>query len=202
MELLNINSLPSRLRNATASYSFVTGQRLFRQGDRSSNFYIVQSGRIKLVRHTIEDRTIIVQVARRGESLGENVLNANIYSCTAIAEVASIVIAYPQALLIEALREYPDLAEDLTHKLVRKIQSLEVSLELLQIRAAHQRLLKYLQYKAAFSSNQTVINLDQSWKEVAEELDLASRTLSRALKILEQEGRITRQLGSITLQTF
>ena len=95
------------------------------------------------------------------------------------------------------MREYPELAEDLRARLVEKIQSLEVSLELLQIRSAHLRLLQYLQY--ATSSNK-VVYLDQTWKEIAAELNLAPRTVSQALTRLESEGRITRQAGSITLQ--
>lgn len=196
MELLNIESLPSVLQNATASYSFAAGQRIFRQGDRIRNFYIVESGRIKLVRNTIEGRTIVLKVVSRGEILGENALISDFYSCTAIAEVESIAIAFPQSLLKETIRQYPDLAEDLIEKLVGKINSFEISLELLQIKAAHQRLLQYLQYKAAFS---TIVNLDRPWKEVAAELDLTPRTLSRALSRLESEGRIDRQSGSITL---
>lgn len=201
MDFLNLDSLPSELQNAATSYSFAAGQRLFRQGDRSSNFYLVTSGRVKLVRYTIEGRMVVSQVVRSGEGLGENTLISDAYSNTAIAEVESQAIAYPQPLLREALREYPDLAEDLRTRLVEKIQSLEVSLELLQIRSAHLRLLQYLQYNAA-SNHQTVVNLDQPLKEVATELDLAPRTLSRALARLEYEGRITRQAGSITLQTF
>lgn len=202
MELLNIDSLPSRLGNATAGYSFTAGQRLFRQGDRPINFYLIESGRVKLVRYTIEGRTVVLQVIRSGESLGENALKSNVYSCTAIAEVASIAIVYPQPLLRETLSEYPDLAENLTEKLVEKIQSLEVSLELLQIKAAHQRLLQYLKYKAVSSDNETIVNLDQPLKELAAELGLASRTCARALARLEQEGIITRQAGSITLRNL
>jgi CRP/FNR family transcriptional regulator, dissimilatory nitrate respiration regulator len=202
MDLLTIDSLPSLLENATTFYSFAAGQRLFREGDRSSNFFMVESGRIKLVRFTIEGRMVVLQVVRRGESLGENTFVSNAYSYTAIAEVESRAIAYPQPLLTEALDEYPELADNLREKLIEKIQSLKVSLELLQIRSAHLRLLQYLQYKAAASDDRTVVNLDQPLKEVAAELDLNPRTISRALARLESEGRIIRQANSIILQTF
>ena len=200
MNLLNTDSLPSELQNVVASYSFVAGQRLFRQGDRINNFYIVESGRIKLVRYTIEGRMVVLQIVRRGESLGANTFISNIYFYTAIAEVETQAIAYPPPLLREALREYPELAEDLRSRLVRKIQSLEISLELLQIRSAYLRLLRYLQYNAAASGNETVVNLDQTWTEIAAELNLAPRTVSQALTRLESQGLITRQAGSITLQ--
>ncbi len=202
MNLLNIDSLPSRLQNAATNYSFAAGQRLFRQSDRPSNCYIVASGRVKLVRYTIEGRMVVLQVVKRGDCLGTDALNSNIYSYTAIAEIESQAIAYPQPLLTEALQEYPELAEDLNYKLTEKIHTLEVSLELLQIRSAHLRLFQYLQYNAAFSNNEIVVNLDQPWREIAAQLDLSPRTVSRALARLEYEGRITRQADSIILSTF
>ena len=198
MELSNVDSLPSLLQNSTADYTFVAEQRLFRQGDRASNFYIVTSGRVKLVRYTIEGRMVVLQTVRSGESLGENSVVRNAYSCTAIAEVETRAIAYSQPLLTEALQDYPELAGDFITKLILKIQSLEVGLELLQIRSAHLRLLQYLQYNAV--SN--IVDLDRPLKEVAAELNLAPRTLSRALARLEYEGRITRRGDSIDLQTL
>lgn len=198
MELLNPD-LPSELQNAATSYTLAGGQRLFRQGDRASNVYLVTSGRIKLVRYTIEGRMVVLQVARRGESLGDSSFLADFYSGTAIAEVESIAIAYPQPLLEEALQKYPELARDYRTRLIRKIQSFEVSLELLQIRSAHLRLLQYLQYNTS-PNNETVVNLDRPLQEVAAELDLAPRTISRALARLEEEGRIVRQAGAIILQ--
>lgn len=198
MELLNPESLPPQLQNAATSYTFAAGQRLFRQGDRARNIYLVTSGRVKLVRYTIEGRMVVLQVARSGDSLGDNIL-ANAYSGTAIAEIESRAIAYPQPLLEEALREYPELDRDFRTKLISKIQSLKVSLELLQISAAHLRLFQYLQYNAA-PGNETVVNLDRPLQEVAAELDLAPRTISRALARLEAEGRIIRQAGAIILQ--
>ena len=199
MELSNFDSLPSLLQNSTANYTFAAGQRLFRQGDRASNFYIVTSGRIKLVRYTIEGRMVVLQVVRRGESLGENTFISNAYTCTAIAEVESSAIAYPQPSFLEVLQDYPELAENLIEDLSEKAQSLKVNLELLQIRAAHLRLLRYLQYNAAVSN---IVDLDRPLKEVAAELNLAPRTLSRALARLEYENRITRQGNSINLQTL
>lgn len=199
MELLNLENLPPKLQNTATNYTFAAGQRLFRQGDRAKSLYLVTSGRIKLVRYTIEGRMVVLQVARRGESLGENALVSNVYSCTAIAEIESNAIVYPQSLLSETSREYPELTEHLISRLVTKIQSFEINLELLQIRSAHLRLFQYLRYDA-ISNDRNTVNLNQPLQEVAAELNLSPRTISRALARLESEGRIIRQADSIILQ--
>ncbi|MGF1481848.1 MAG: Crp/Fnr family transcriptional regulator [Cyanophyceae cyanobacterium] len=198
MQLSNFQSLPSFLQNATTSYSFAADQILFRQGDRSRNVLIVTNGRIKLVRSTIEGRTVVLQVVNRGESLGENTFLSDFSPYTAIAEVPSRAIAFPPALLREALHQHPELAADFRERLLKKIQALEVRLELLQIRAAHQRLLQYLRYQAAAARNQTVV-VNQPLKTVAAELYLSPRTVSRALARLEQNRQISRQADAIIL---
>jgi CRP/FNR family transcriptional regulator, dissimilatory nitrate respiration regulator len=86
------------------------------------------------------------------------------------------------------LRENSDLAEDAIARLLQKINSLEINLELRGIRSAHQRIFRYLQYLTT-PEQRNVVNLDRHWKEVADELGFTPNTLSRALAKLEREGR-------------
>ena len=198
MDLSILESLPEALRSAITFSDLAAGQTLFQQGDVAAAFFLVQTGRLKLVRYTSEGKIVTFEVVNRGESFGEAALLENTYPCTAIAEVASQVIVYPKEPLLAALREYPDLAEDLMTMLVRKIQGLKVRVEWLNIRAAHQRVLHYLRYLSGASEG--VVNLDRPFKEIASELGFTPETLSRALARLEQEGAITRNGRLITLQ--
>jgi CRP-like cAMP-binding protein len=198
MDLLTLETLPSSLQAASYTREIVSGQRLFRQGDSTFELFIVKTGRFRLVRSTIDSKSILLQFANVGDSLGETVLFSTPYAYTAIAQVDSQVIVYPHQELIAALREYPDLAEDAVARLIRKIQALEVSLELRNIRDANQRILRYLQYLAAVEE-ETVVNIDRPWKEIAAELGFTPNTISRALAKLEREGRITRTQNTILL---
>jgi CRP-like cAMP-binding protein len=199
MDLLTLDSLPAQLRNAIAHRDLARGENLFQQGEETSAFFIVETGRVKLVRYTTEDRVVTFQVAGAGESLAEIALFSDTYPCTAVAEVASRVIIYPKQLLLSALHDNPDLAEDFMAMLVRKIQALKFRLELRDIRAAHERLLRYLRYQVQ-PGEQNIVNFDRPLKDIAVELGLTPETLSRALARLEQEGMITRTRLQITLQ--
>ena len=199
MDLLTLDSLPGQLRNAITHRDLARGENLFQQGEETYAFFIVETGRVKLVRYTTEDKVVTFQVAEPGESLAEIALFSDTYSCTAVAEVASRVIVYPKQLLLSALCDNPDLAEDFMAMLVRKIQALKVRLELRDIRAAHERLLRYLRYQV-LPGEQNIVNFDRPLKDIAVELGLTPETLSRALSRLEQEGMITRTRLQITLQ--
>jgi CRP/FNR family transcriptional regulator, dissimilatory nitrate respiration regulator len=198
MDLANIDSLPSGLRNTVTFQSLTAGQALYQQGDPAQTFFIVASGRIKVVRYLDTDKMSTLLTVHPGESLGEIALFAEAYPSAAIAEVPSRVIAYPKQALLSALRSYPNLAENLMAMLVHRVQTLKIRLEIRDVRASHERVLRYLQYIAE-SGDRTTIVIDRPFKEIAIDLGLTPETLSRALARLERDGRITRQQQQITL---
>lgn len=198
MDLLIVEKLPTTLRQAIATRHLVSEQRLFRQGDRASAIFVVKSGRLKIVRHTVEDKTVTLQVARMGESFAESALFSEFYSYSAIAEIASEVVIYPKQPLLSALRDRPDLAEDLITLLVQKNDTLIIGLELRSIKVAHQRVLRYLHYLVGNDTN--VVSFDRPLKDIAGDIGLTPATLSRALTRLQREGTIKRASNSIILQ--
>jgi CRP/FNR family transcriptional regulator, dissimilatory nitrate respiration regulator len=198
MDLLTVESLPEGLRNGIAYRNFAAKETLFQQGDAASAFFVVETGRVKLVRYTSGDKMVTFQVAGAGESLGEIGLFSDTYPCAAIAEAASRVIVYPKELLLSALQDNSDLAQDFIAILVTKIEALKLRLELRDIRKAHERVLQYLRYQVEGEEN--AIAFDRPLKDIAADLGLTPETLSRALTKLEEEGVIMRSRLVITLQ--
>lgn len=200
MNLLNIDSLPLDLKNLVTVRRLVREQKLFWQGHTASSFCVVQSGRLKVVRFTHPNQTVLLNLARPGDCLGEAALFSEVYSCTAISETTSEVIIYPKQFLLSSLGNYPALTQNLMEMLVRNNHYLKFRLELQDIRSAPQRLLKYLQEQAQ-SENCKAIRFDRPLKEVAAELGFTPETLSRALSRLETEGVIARSKNVISLQS-
>ncbi|KAB8317233.1 Crp/Fnr family transcriptional regulator [Tolypothrix campylonemoides VB511288] len=198
MDLLTLDTLPVQLRNAIVHRNLAAGETLFQQGDLALSFFVVETGRVRLVRYTSGDKEVTLQITGSGEGVGEIALFSETYPCTAVAEVNSRVIVYPKELLLSAIRNNPDLAEDFMAMLVRKIQDLKIRIELRDIRKAHERLLRYLRYQAQ-SGEQNIVNFDRPLKDIAVDLGLTPETLSRALTRLERDGMITRTRLSVTL---
>jgi CRP/FNR family transcriptional regulator, dissimilatory nitrate respiration regulator len=201
MDLLILDTLPSEVRDAITYRDLAKGENLFQQGEETSAFFVVETGRVKLVRYTSGDKEVTFQVAIPGESLAEIALFSQTHPCTAVAEMPSRVVVYPKEQLLSALRNNPDLAEDFMTILVDRIQGLKVRLELRDIRAAHERLLRYLRYQGQPGEKNT-INFDRPLKDIAADMGLTPETLSRALARLEQSGMITRTRLQITLQNL
>ena len=199
MKFSNPNSLPPQIRERITFRDLAQGERLFRRGDAARFFYVLVTGRIWLVRPTIENRRATLQFAQPGDILGENALFEDAYPCSAIAQVPSRVIVCDRSCRIEIM-EYPELVEDLLQKLTQKIDYYKNNLELREIRAAHQRVLQYLKYIA--DPQLKTIHLNYPLQDIARQLGFTPATLSRALSKLEAEGFITRQSNVITLNDF
>lgn len=199
MDLSILDSLPSALQSAATYQVLVTGQALFHRRDEAKSIFVVQTGRLKLVRYTSEGKLVILQVVRTGESFAESALFSEVYGCDAIAEMPSRVIAYPKQVLLTVLRQQPDLAESFINRLALKNQSLKDRLELQSIRSARERVLQYLLY--LIQTGETTINFDRPIKDIAVELGLTPEALYRTLAQMEREGIITRTQRQITLHT-
>lgn len=199
IDLLTPDTLPLQLGSAIALRELASEQILFRQGDSASALFIVKTGRLKLVRPTLERRLVTLQVARSGESLGESALFLKHYPYTAIAEVPSQVMIYPKQDLLAALHHHPDLAEEFMTLLVKQNLALMTQLELRDIRAAHRRVLQYLHYLID-PDIPNIVKFDRPLKNIAIDLGLTPATLSRALTRLEQNGTIIREQCVIKLQ--
>ena len=199
MDLTYIDRLPANLKDKAIGQKIVAGETLFTQQSKASNFYIVTSGRIRLIRYLDEGKVSTFEIVRSSETLAEIALFSDIYPCTAIAEIDSEVIAYPKEELLNILRTHPDLAEDFMEMLVKKIQSLKFRLELRDVRIARERVLRYLRHLVNFPEETTII-LDRPLKDIAGDLGFTPETLSRALIRLETDGAIDRQDRTITLR--
>jgi CRP-like cAMP-binding protein len=199
MNLVTLDGLPARLRQAAVQRTLSRGETLIQQGDVASTLFVVESGRVRLLRYAGLGDPIVIQVAQAGESIAEVALLLDHYPYGAIAETDSRVVGYPKQLLLEALPNHAELAHDVIALLAQTIESLQFRLELREFRAAHQRVLHYLR-RLAHADATNIITLDRRLKDVAVDLGVTPETLSRAFARLEQDGSIERSRQQIILR--
>jgi CRP/FNR family transcriptional regulator, dissimilatory nitrate respiration regulator len=188
----------SSIESASIIRTLAPGEVLFKQGDRANAIYEVESGRLQLIRRTIDDHLVILHTARRGEFFAEASLFADAYHCDAVAAVPSRIRAYPKAKVMEALRSDPALAEAFMARLARQLQELRARMELRNIRSARDRLLQYLWLHADASGRSIMI--EGQLQDVAAEIGLTREALYRTLAALEAEGSVTRTEVAIVLK--
>jgi len=75
-------ALPQAGRNR----DFQAGEILFHRGDPIRRFHIVQTGVVRLERHTVDGSRIVLQRAGTGSALAEASLFNDAYHCDGVAE--------------------------------------------------------------------------------------------------------------------
>jgi len=194
------NPLPASLEAGSVIRVLAPGELLFRQGDPAVAIYKVESGRLRLIRRTVDDHLVILHTARRGEFFAEASLFADAYHCDGVAAVPSSVRVYPKQNAMDAMRKDPALAEAFTARLARQLQELRARMELRNIRSARDRVLQYLRLRAGVQGRS--IPVEGQLQDIAAEIGMTREALYRTLAALETEGRLTRTETAILLTKF
>lgn len=190
--------LPAAIKHGSTVRELVAGGTLFRQGDAAAAIFLVEEGRLRLVRQTIDSRKVVIHTARAGDLFAEAALFASAYHCDAVADIPSRVRVFPKRLVLAAVRSDPKLAERFMAAFAREIQLLRSRLEQRNIRSARDRVLQYLAL-AAGPGDRTV-RLSGTLMDLASEIGLTHEALYRTLATLEKEGAITRTPDGLVLQ--
>src|SRR5947208_349973 len=192
------DEMPPSLEAGSVVRDLAPGEFLFEQGDRAAAIYKVESGRLRLIRRTVDDHLVVLHPARRGEFFAEASLFAEVYHCDAIAAAQSRVRVYPKAKVMDALRTDPLLTEALMARLAHQLQELRARMELRNVRSARERTLQYFRLRAGLHGHSVAI--EGRFQDIAAEIGMTREALYRALARLEAEGRITRTETTIVLK--
>ncbi len=190
--------LPDHLRRLAKSRTLDAGEALFRQGDKANAIFEVELGRMRLIRHTIDDHPVTLHTAKAGELFAEAALFSDRYHCDAVAATASCVHVVPKRALLAAFRDDPALCERFMATLAHQVHALRSRLEGRNIRSARERILNHLILAADAKSR--VVTLDGTLMDLASEIGLSHEVLYRTLAALERDGVIARTPTSISLK--
>jgi len=192
------DALPPSLEAESVIRVLAPGELLFRQCDRAAAIYKVENGRLRLIRRTIDDHLVILHTARQGEFFADASLFAEAYHCDAVAAVQSRVRVYPKAMVMDALRTDPALAEAFMARLAHQLQELRARMELSNVRSARDRVLQYLRLRAGVHGRS--IAVEGQLQDIAAEVGITREALYRTLAALEAEAFLIRTETVIMLK--
>lgn len=176
--------------------NLAAGDILFRRGADTTAIYRLASGRLRLVRTTVEGSEVPVHTARAGELFAEAALFSPVYHCDAVALKDSVVLAYPKPAVLEKFTADPAAMMAFAADMASRLQGLRTQLEIRHVRSAHERILQALRLRVDRGGCWAV---EGTLMQFAEELGLTHEAMYRALAKLEGEGKITRQEGRLCL---
>ncbi|PCI45289.1 MAG: Crp/Fnr family transcriptional regulator [Proteobacteria bacterium] len=172
------------------------GEQLFTQGDSITSFYHLQTGRIKLIRNTLEGGESLIHVALSGETLAEASLFSNEYHCSAIAIIESKVRCYKKHDFLQLIEKNTAIMKKLLQIFSQQVRDLRTINEIKNIHSARDRVLTFIKSEM---DDKREITLTISLKDVAYKIGLAHETFYRELKKLEKHNIIKRNGSTLKL---
>jgi CRP-like cAMP-binding protein len=160
------------------------GQYLFREGDRSEGFYIVQKGAINVHRVSAAGKEQVIHFFRPIESFAEATLaTEGGYPADARATEPTTVLLVPKNDFVDLLRRRPDLALRMLGSMSQHLRVIVGLVDDLTLKDMETRLANWLlkHCPRPVGVAQVEIKLDRTKRVLAAEMGTTSETLSRTL---------------------
>lgn len=205
---------PADLRNIAAiavPKSLNKGEYLFREGDPSAGFYVVQKGAINVHRVSPSGKEQVIHVFRPGESFAEATLATETgYPADARALEPSQVLLIRKHEFIALLKRQPELALRMLGSMSQHLRVLVGLLDDLTLKDVETRLANWLIKRCPNPESESPVDvqLPMTKRVLAAELGTVSETFSRTLakfreqKLIAVKGRVVTVLSPLRLHTL
>ena len=175
---------------------------LFRQGEPSQGFYIVQKGAINVHRVNAAGKEQVIHIFRTGESLAEATLATTAgYPADARATESSQVLVVQKAGIVELIRNQPELALRMLSSMALHLRVLVGQIEDISLKHVETRLANWLLKRcpSAQESEPVTIRLTSTKRVLAAELGTVSETLSRTFSKFKEQDLIEVKGSTVTV---
>lgn len=164
------------------------------EGEPGQAVYFVATGSVKMVKTSVDGREQVLRVMRHGDSFNDVPLfDDGPNSATAVALESTIIWGISKEKMLEFLRRYPSIAENVLRVFSKRLRHLVALVEDLSFRHVTSRLAKMLlEYEGEEERSLTQ-------REMASLVGTAREMVGRSLKGLEAMGAIRVERKHITI---
>lgn len=186
-------------------YGYAAGETIYFSGDRAIHLYVVASGQIKLLRHTLAGQDILIDVLPPGDFFGTlSTFEDTFYADTAQAQTSACVLAITAEDFRGVLTRYPSAALavlDITSKRLHEAHEMlrQISAYPVEQRVAY--ILSKLARKFGEASDEgLLIQMPLTRDDIAQMTGATAETASRVMSQFQKDGviRSGRQWVAIT----
>jgi CRP/FNR family transcriptional regulator, cyclic AMP receptor protein len=175
---------------------FGAGSVLFRDGDPATEAFLLQDGRVRLLKQAGRmERSL--RVVRPGDLFGESaLLRGAARSSTAVALDDVVTLAFDHATFEQVLATSPEVAGRVLSQLIRRLRDAEDQIEILMLRDGQSKvvvaLLKFAQQEqlASQADASGQISLTLSPLELSAQVGLDVDTVKRIVAQLRETGHL------------
>ena len=191
-----------RVADLTAVRTLDRDAYLFREGEPTLGFYVVQQGAINVHRVTASGKEQVIHIFRPGESLAEAALAGDMgYPADARAVEPSQVLLIQRTGFLSLLRQHPELALRMLSSMSSHLRVLVAQLEDLTLRDVETRVAHWLLKRCPqpYSDAAHRVEIQGTKRVLAAELGTVGETLSRTLAQFREASLVSVSGQEITV---
>lgn len=174
-----------------ADQVFRKGQLIFSEGDASSGFYVVISGRVKIFKLSMEGKEQILEIFGPGAPIGEvAVFEGKRFPANAESLEDSRLFFFPRNTFLKLIKENPSIALHMLAVLSGRLRRFAALIDDLSLKEVPARLAAYLLYLSETQNSTDNLSLDISKGQLSSLLGTIPETLSRILTKMSSTGLI------------
>ncbi|AEP00259.1 MAG: Crp/Fnr family transcriptional regulator [Heyndrickxia faecalis] len=169
------------------------GEILFRAGERDDTLYIIHTGKVRIYRLADSGKEQLVRILNPGDFTGELAVfqPGEIHENYAEALQDSTICRMKQKDLQAYLLAYPQIALKILTEITKRLEESEKQTARVAVENVESRIISFLASCVEQSgTNDTVIALPMSKKDLASYLGTTPETISRKFTNLEKQGLI------------
>jgi len=166
---------------------FSSGETLFREGDPGDVAFLLQDGRVRLLKRVrLVEKSLVV--LKSGDLFGESaLLDGSARNSTAVAISDGLAVVLDRTTFRPMLEHYPKIAIRLLEQLVRRIRDAEDQIEIMMVNDTHSKIVSSL-LKLAQPAMTGAADLALSPVELSTRVGLDVDTVKSGVKRLREQG--------------
>ncbi len=200
---LDDSSLKS-IMNSLVQKKYSKSDYIFYEGEEANAFGIVLEGRVKIVKHSLEGKEVIIRIIPEKHIFGEVAMFDNLpYPASAIAMENSKILMFEKKTFLETIKKEPSIAWEIIMDLSRKLRDASQTLKEVASERVERRiaslLLRLGEYYGVKKGNVIELNFPLTRQEIADMCGTTVETAIRVMSRLTKEGIIETERGTIRL---
>lgn len=197
-ELQNISKLFEEV-------TFRNNETIFAEGDPSDKFYLVAEGSVKVLKHTVVGKDIILEMMSPGDIFGGvAVLDRKPFPASAQAMESTRVIMISRLNLIKIMEEYPVLKLEIVKHFSDKLRDAHEMLKNIATERVEKRvaslLLKLSEKVGIKDRDYTIIDFPLTRQEISEMVGTTVETCIRTMSKLQKIGIVKSSNSRISIK--
>jgi CRP/FNR family transcriptional regulator len=193
------------ISNYFEEVTFKNNDTIFNEGDPSDKFYLVAEGSVKVLKHTVMGKDIILEMMSPGDIFGGvAVLDKKPFPASAQAMESTSVIRISRQNLLKIMEDYPTLKLDIVKYFSNKLRDAHEMLKNIATERVERRiaslLLKLSEKVGMDDGNYRKINIPLTRQEISEMVGTTVETCIRTMSKFQKNGVVKSSDGRIMVK--